>query len=441
MYVQSSYLDTIAKTFQLSSQTNGQSKTDPAPESSEPSAKRQKTSNDDKPVEDNAQKQPASKKTKQQKKNTSPPKSSTIILLAVYPDQAHLVAVTDDKSIRIFSLQPTLQEIGTTRSMPKRPCAIQIPPSNDILLVADKHGDVYSMPLIQGELTTKSKAEVQEEKQFKPSATSLTVHSKRNLTALQAQQAQKQFTPRKDVLGEFENTLQLGHVSMLTDMKFLSLPGEKRQWLATCDRDEHIRISRAPPQAHVIEGFCLGHEAFVSRVCQVGRRLISGGGDSWLGVWNFQSMTLERKIQLGHLVSQDAKPAVSGIWQAGEGFVFVLEKVESVFYMPTLEGEAEPQSWPTGGACLDVVVMDDKVVLAVDSREGGSSRLQVIDLKTGAQDDAMNLAKLNALSKEIVGPSKQLDDLLYNVANLRKRGPLEGGDAGEDEEAAPAEEE
>lgn len=415
-----------------------QSKDNDTPRSSEPPAKRQKTSAEDEPAKEIQQPQSNGKKKKQQKKNASPPKSSTIILLAVSPDQTHLAAVTDDKSIHVFSL-PKLQEIGSPRSMPKRPCAIQIPPSNDTILIADKHGDVYSLPLVQGEMTAKPKTELPEEPKFKPSATPLTVHSKRNLTALQAQQAQKQFTPRKDVLAEFDNTLLLGHVSMLTDMKFLSLPGEKKQWLATCDRDEHIRISRAPPQAYVIEGFCLGHLAFVSRICQSGRRLVSGGGDDWLGVWDFQSMNLERKIELGGLVSEDGKVAVSGIWKAGEGIAFALEKVESVFFVPSLDGEAEVQSWSTGGfSPLDVVVLGDKVIASLDSREGGSNRLQVFDLKTGGQNAASTetMAKLNAYAgKQIEGPSKQLDDLLYNIVNLRKRGPLEGGEAGAEEGA------
>lgn len=228
---------------------------------------------------------------------------------------------------------------------------------------------------------------------------------------------------------------------MLTDMKFLSLPGEKKQWLATCDRDEHIRISRAPPQSHVIEGFCLGHQAFVSRICQVGGRLVSGGGDEWLGVWDFQGMRLERRIELGGLVGDDGgKVAVSGIWQAGGGIVFLLEKVESLFYVSTLEGEAEVKAWSTEGLYpVDVAVMGDKAVVSVDSRDVGAKRLQVFDLQTGTQDAAAmeTLAKLNSYpGKQIDGPGKQLDDLLYNVANLRKRGPLEGGEAVEEGEGA-----
>lgn len=428
---------------QLPTEVNGQAASEAIPVSSEPPTKKQKTSNDATEAETQQQNQPANKKSKQQKKNASPPKSSTIILLAISPDQSHLVAVTDDKYIRVFSPLPAVKQLGPPREMPKRPCAIQVSPNNESILVADKHGDVYSLPLIPEETNERPKPEVPEGKQFKPSATPLTVHSKRNLTALQAQQAQKQFTPRKDVLADFENTLLLGHVSMLTDMKFLSLPGEKRQWVATCDRDEHIRISRAPPQTHIIEGFCLGHQAFVSRICQVGRKLVSGGGDGWLGVWDFQTMKLERKVLLTGLVPE-GKMAVSGIWKAGNGVVFTVERVEAIFYVPALDAEGGEKVFSLAGLCpLDVVVLGEKVMVSVDSREDSSKRLQVIDLETGAQDLAFTdtLTKLNSYAgKEITGTGKELDDLLYNVANLRKRGPLEDGEAAaEDETPVPTE--
>lgn len=64
-----------------------------------------------------------------------------------------------------------------------------------------------------------------------------------------------------------------------------------REYIITADRDEHIRVSRGIPQAHVIEGYCLGHEEFVSRLCVApgGREdiLISGGGDDYLLVWDW----------------------------------------------------------------------------------------------------------------------------------------------------------
>jgi hypothetical protein len=59
--------------------------------------------------------------------------------------------------------------------------------------------------------------------------------------------------------------LLLGHTaSMLTDLKVANIDCGN-SFLLTCDRDEKIRVSSFP-NAHVIHGFLLGHEAFVTSV-------------------------------------------------------------------------------------------------------------------------------------------------------------------------------
>nr|CAD2124860.1 unnamed protein product [Meloidogyne enterolobii] len=74
----------------------------------------------------------------------------------------------------------------------------------------------------------------------------------------------------------------LGHFSMLLD--FCISPNGK--FVLTADRDEKIRISRFP-QAYVIEGFCFGHSSFVKSIAFYGdNKLISGGGDSIIYVWD-----------------------------------------------------------------------------------------------------------------------------------------------------------
>jgi tRNA (guanine-N(7)-)-methyltransferase subunit TRM82 len=119
-------------------------------------------------------------------------------------------------------------------------------------------------------------------------------------------------------------------VSMLTDIAYATVDG--RSYIITADRDEHIRVSRGPPQAHIIEGFCFGHEAFVSRLCLTGHNLlVSGGGDPYLLVWNWSEYRVVEKLQIrdavlehlkseSHLAStlpeqeENFKIAVSGIW-------------------------------------------------------------------------------------------------------------------------------
>ncbi|PWW77730.1 hypothetical protein C7212DRAFT_90045, partial [Tuber magnatum] len=87
--------------------------------------------------------------------------------------------------------------------------------------------------------------------------------------------------------------LLLGHVSMLTDLLSVTTTtaqeGQKRKYIITADRDEHIRVSRYP-QSWVIEGFCLGHTAFVSKLLVprwAPQEVLSGGGDAWLGRWRW----------------------------------------------------------------------------------------------------------------------------------------------------------
>lgn len=219
--------------------------------------------------------------------------------------------------------------------MSRRPCSINLSADDSTILCADKFGDVYSLPLLPSpddELFEPATSENQEsdEKTFAPSATTLTVHSGRNRKTLEEQLKQKAKPPVKSKEPmRFRHQLLLGHVSMLTDIINTQVDG--RSYIITADRDEHIRISRGQPQAHIIEGFCFGHEAFVSKLCiTVSGQLVSGGGDDFLFVWDWQNYRLLerlpiRSVVLEFLESQSEvnlattnepgfRVAVSGIW-------------------------------------------------------------------------------------------------------------------------------
>jgi tRNA (guanine-N(7)-)-methyltransferase subunit TRM82 len=179
------------------------------------------------------------------------------------------------------------------------------------------------------------------------------VHTKRNLKALEDQQIS--LARREAALAEqagnrpqFEHTLLLGHVSMLTAICVGTVTttateveggGVKtKEYIITADRDEHIRVSRGMPQAHVIEGFCLGHEDFVSRLCVApgGKEgvLISGGGDDYLLVWDWlHGKLLGRAGVLEHVrgvagQEEAGKVAVTRVfacrWEEGRVAVFVV---------------------------------------------------------------------------------------------------------------------
>ena len=203
--------------------------------------------------------------------------------------------------------------------MPKRPSAIALTPDDSTILCADKFGDVYSIPLI-GQLygpkvlnghdadgTNGTSHHNQKQKHFAPSATSLTVHTKRNRDALRQQQKIKHHRAEKNALN-FDHKLLLGHVSLLTDIISITIdspPNKLQDYILTSDRDEHIRVSRGIPQAHIIEGYCLGHTEFITKLCVppvYSHLLISGGGDEYLLLWDWRAERVLQQLDVKSLV-------------------------------------------------------------------------------------------------------------------------------------------
>jgi len=218
--------------------------------------------------------------------------------------------------------------------MSRRPSSITLTSDDGTILCADKFGDVYALPLLPSPEEEKvdqleTPATETEQKDWLPSATTLTVHSGRNRKTLEEQLKQKAkgLAKSKEPM-RFKHELLLGHVSMLTDVVYTK--ANDRSYIITADRDEHIRISRGPPQAHIIEGFCFGHEAFISKLCLTpSGLLVSGGGDDHLYVWDWQNCALKEKmairdsafatLQAHGLVAPGTdlttyKVAISGLW-------------------------------------------------------------------------------------------------------------------------------
>ncbi|KAK6364556.1 tRNA (guanine-N(7)-)-methyltransferase non-catalytic subunit trm82 [Exophiala oligosperma] len=214
-------------------------------------------------------------------------------------DGATVVTITaEDKSINAFNVEPEgVLSLQSQRSMPKRVCAIVLTPDEKNILVGDKFGDVYLLPLHPRDDWTPPKVDQDEqERPFTPSASELTVHSKRNREALRNQRDLKIIRPKKEG-PNFERKLILGHVSLLTDVAITEvLDGLKRkQYILTADRDEHIRVSRGITQAHIIEGYCLGHRDFVSKLCippWEPEYLIAGSGEPSLKVHHWRTSRL-----------------------------------------------------------------------------------------------------------------------------------------------------
>ena len=270
-------------------------------------------------------------------KNLKKTKTLSVLKMIATSDGQHVVAVTgEDKCIHVFELlaNGSLQQLserykagnflfGFTndkhRQMPKKPCALVLTTDESTILCADKFGDVYSLPLLGH--PTSSDVEVpdavrdpteqdskQPAKAFAPAATSLTVHTRRNQQALKNQQKTKAKAAQKQTLS-FEHQLLLGHVSLLTDLVYVTVRNEgrpdvpPRSYILTSDRDEHIRVSRGLPLAHVIEGYCLGHTEFVSRLCILPWNkdmLVSGGGDGTLILWDWLNGVIKQRLDLRH---------------------------------------------------------------------------------------------------------------------------------------------
>lgn len=220
--------------------------------------------------------------------------------------------------------------------MPKKPCSIAFTTDGSTIVCADKFGDVYALPLFASKgdetvitgipaSTDAIMAEEPESRAFVPSANELTVHTKRNQQALKNQQkVTTKVAPKKNL--EFEHQLLLGHVSLLTDLVCVTLSAEDsssmspRSYILTSDRDEHIRVSRGLPQTHIIEGYCLEHTDFVSKLCVPPwnqRSLISGGGDDYLIVWDWLNGAVRQKINLKSLVLK-ARQQIGGTLPSAE---------------------------------------------------------------------------------------------------------------------------
>lgn len=294
-----------------------------------------------------------------------------VSILEATTDGRHLVVMMGhDKTLRVLAhdLQGYLTQLSV-RVMPKRPCAVAFTADGQTILSGDKFGDVYALPLVEVEKTEAEKATEKAEKEaaekeaadkkaeqeaivapLRLEANKFTVHTKGNRQALENQRRQKELLlqqgldpQKKDAeASSSEYQLLLGHVSMLTAVAVAEgyLEGEHakkegkrgRPLILTADRDEHIRVTRgvvgptaATSQTHVIETFCLGHTSFVSRLCIPASRpdrLVSGGGDGELRVWNFwPEGQLVGTADLASLVAgvsgAEAKVALSGLYAFG----------------------------------------------------------------------------------------------------------------------------
>ncbi|GAA5832610.1 hypothetical protein JCM11251_001386 [Rhodosporidiobolus azoricus] len=192
-----------------------------------------------------------------------------LLALAVDPEtnQTLLVSTGEDKLLVVSSL-PDLKVVSS-RELLKRANALDVTEKGEIV-VGDKFGDVYLYPLHPAPIPAGTK----------PSE-----------------------IPKPQPI--------LGHVSMLNTLALIpknEAHGLERDWIATGDRDEHVRISRLP-MGHVIEKYGWGSKQFVSSLLYLPPSsptsppyLLSAGADPTVQVFALPSASLVSQFPIEDLL-------------------------------------------------------------------------------------------------------------------------------------------
>ncbi|EXJ81587.1 hypothetical protein A1O1_07651 [Capronia coronata CBS 617.96] len=257
-------------------------------------------------------------KTERKNAQSEASQSANVSHIVATSDGATVItATTADKTIRVFDVRPGgVLGLQSQRSMPKKVCGIVLTPDEKDILVGDKFGDIYLLPLHPREDFVPKKVEQdQPERAYGPAASELTVHTQGNLKALQQQRRQKTVPPRKEG-PNFQLKLLLGHVSSLTDVAIAEVQDglKRKQYILSADRDEHIRVSRGVSQAHIIENYCLGHREFVSKLCIAPwnpEYLVTGSAEPSLKVYHFSTGRLLDEELFDAAVRQDINSVLS----------------------------------------------------------------------------------------------------------------------------------
>ena len=326
--------------------------------------------------------------------------------------------------------------------MPKRTCAVAVTEDSKTIVCGDKFGDCYALPLlpVAGE-NAKAPVSNGTPKVWTPAATELTVHTQRNRKALEEQLRVKGRQPNVKEPLAFEHKLLLGHVSMLTDMKLTKDPATGAGYIITCDRDEHIRVSRGMPQAHIIEGFCMGHTEFIHKLLAVPdtTTLLSAGGDNWMGVWDWKASKLLAKHDLRKLkptsddsaADNESRIANQNIWSlhgpGGEALVAVKAEGSSslaIFDTQHIEdpkNEGQIVDAAHIGDIIDIIEIDGLLLVSIDGPTRlHALRLEKVDSKWSLLNDEEGAKRLSPVNDVEVARSERLDQAIPSVERLRK---------------------
>lgn len=359
---------------------------------------------------------PTSKKQKINKKPKlplpgpgAPPTYTYIRDMCLSRDNKNLIVTTDnDKAVVVFKLDlsnsSNVLKLVKRQPFPKRPSAVCTSYDDSSVIIADKFGDVYAIPLNEPTI----------------------IENDKDLIPI------------------------LGHVSMLTCVQS-AIDENGKQVVLTADRDEHIRVSYYP-KSFVVKKWLFGHREFVScflipQWCD-GKVLVSAGGDSFIKTWNWQaegelkesistidiSHLVEGKLNEKHLTPEkfqneagdQLEYCISHLVSLAKSkqIAVVFERIPSVFVFDlTNSGELSfNKEYQVSNDIITATASQDKLILSLDSMD---KCLQIFKIEEGKDletlSDAQDMLKeINAANDTVIG---DIDEIipLFNTNYLRKR--------------------
>lgn len=327
----------------------------------------------------------------------APPIYNYIIELHITSDFKYLIGATNsDKAIVIFSIDFDADNCLTlVKRQPfmKRPSSIAVADNNTNVVVGDKFGDVYQVPIDSNPPI-----------------------------------------PEKDL------SPILGHVSMLT--KVLVAQHNDKQYVLTSDRDEHIRVSNYP-ESYIIRHWLFGHDEFISSMITPACNpdvLITGGGDDKIFSWDWYNDKLIDSISVREYIqpylTDDHLPpkrfltetspkeiTVVRIISIDDTIVVLFENIKALLVLKVNQGKFSfKQVVELPDSLVDIAFSGEK--LAGISYNEDNKLLQFFDIKEGqlvAADSMSDVAdKISNSNACTVNSSREFYPL-FNMNGLRKR--------------------
>lgn len=308
------------------------------------------------------------------------------------------VIATEAKSVLVLSASDLT--LHSQRTFPKRPSAVVTTVDDADLLVGDKFGDAYAVPLLSKDALVVSSSEA----------------------AKAEAKANKSIEPI------------LGHVSMLVDMTLAEGAGGK-QYVITADRDEHIRVSQYP-KSFIVERWLFGHKEFVSSLCLLpwqSNILVSGGGDEFLAVWDWTEGKSVQQFDIRALIAPYLTAEFHTALRKGGDLEISVARIVAL-----------PQLKQVAVLCEATSVV---LVLQVDEQTHTLSHVATLENKTGARVVDISASESNtpALIASLDGPDvlvaaySVVDGKLVQeetesagVAEINGKGSVERSDAGKE---------